>query len=132
MSYTTSNTTSKNGKTAGKTVRTHYVRTEDGFRVLVPGEPTRTDRVISWVGWHLPELGGVLVPAGFAVAVSPWFGLLSGLVGVGWLVHAVRDAQQQAAVKTGPALPAGTGPESPAARSETGSETGSGSGEVAG
>lgn len=111
MNETTTNTTGKTGKAAQ---RTHYVRTEDGRRVLVPGVPTRADRVVSWLGWHLPELAAVLVPAVLAVAVTPWLWLLTGAITAGWIAHEVLTAREQAAVKAGRALPASTTPVDPA------------------
>lgn len=68
--------------------------------------PDRATRVASWVGWHLPELAGVTVPAVAAVAVSPWAWLVSGAVGAGWTVHTVRQARAQAAIQAGRDLPA--------------------------
>lgn len=99
--------TNMNGKTTGSQ-RTHYVRTEDGFRTLVPGVPTRTDQVVSWLGWHFFELAAVLVSAGLAVTVTRWLWLLTAAVTAGWIGHEVRDAQEQAAVKAGRELPAST------------------------
>lgn len=107
-----SENTNMTGKTTGSQ-RTHYVRTEGGWRELVPGVPTRTDQVVSWLGWHFFELAAVLVSALLAVTVTPWLWLLTAAVAAGWIAHEVRDAREQAAVKTGRELPASTGsPES--------------------
>jgi hypothetical protein len=70
------------------------------------GVPDRATRVVSWIGWHLFEIGGVTVPAVAAVVVSPWVWLVSGAVGAGWTVHAVRTGRAQAAIKAGRDLPA--------------------------
>jgi hypothetical protein len=119
MNETTTNTTGK----AAKSQRTRYVRTEDGQRVLVPGVPTRMDRVVSWIGWHCPELAGVLAPAVLAVTWTPWLWLLTGAVAAVWIAHEVWTAREQAAmkaaVKAGRALPASTTPVDP---SEKGGE----------
>lgn len=104
-----SKTTNTTGKTA-TSQRTHYVRTEDGQRVLVPGVPTRTDRVISWIGWHSPELTGVLTPAVLAITVTPWLWLLTAGVAAAWIVHEVLTSKAQAAVTAGRELPASTAP----------------------
>lgn len=70
--------------------------------------PDRATRVASWIGWHLPELAGVTVPAAVAVAVSPWAWLVSGVVGAGWTVHTVRFTRAQAALKAAHDQPADT------------------------
>jgi hypothetical protein len=74
----------------------------------VPGVPDRATRVASWIGWHLFEIAGVTVPAVFAVSVTPWAWLVSGVVGAGWTVHEVRvtQARRQGSV-TGPGRPRG-------------------------
>ena len=93
-------------KTRSKRVRTHYVRTEDDRLVLVPGDPTRSQIVAGWIVWHSREVAGVLVPAGFAVAVTPWAWLASGAVAAGWTVYEVWQAREQAGIKAGRDLPA--------------------------
>ena len=82
-------------------VRTHYVEAEDGRLVLVPGDPTRATAVAGWICWHVPELAGVLVPAGVAVAVSPWAWVVSAAVATGWAACALRRSRQQAAIRAG-------------------------------
>ncbi|WP_157360698.1 hypothetical protein [Amycolatopsis thermoflava] len=56
-----------------------------------PG-PTRTTRVVAWVGYHLLELSGVAVPTVLAVFVSPWFAVAAVLAAVLWAVHELRPA----------------------------------------
>lgn len=62
----------------------------------VEGLPDRAVRVASWVGWHLPEITGVTVPAVAAVTLTPWAWLASGLVAAGWTAHGVRAARRVA------------------------------------
>lgn len=56
--------------------------------------------VAEWVSWHAGELVGVLVPAGFAVAVSGWFALISGVIAAGWAVHEVRLARRERQIRS--------------------------------
>lgn len=92
-------------KTKIKRSRSHYVWVDEDRRVLVPGDPTRVDDAVSWVGWHLPELAGVLAPAAFALVVTPWAWLVSGLVTAGWTAYEVRQAREQAAIRAGDDIP---------------------------
>lgn len=64
--------------------------------VTVLGLPDRAVRVASWVGWHLPEITGVTVPAVAAVTLTPWAWVASGLVAVGWTAHDLRAARRDA------------------------------------
>src|SRR5205823_14054803 len=62
---------------------------------LVPTErlaarPTRTSRVVRWLGFHFGELGLTVGFAVLAVLVSPWFVLGAGGVALLWTVHEVR------------------------------------------
>ncbi|MFL6123742.1 hypothetical protein [Actinophytocola sp.] len=72
---------------------------------LNAGVPERATRVASWVGWHLFEITGVTVPTVFAVSVTPWWWLVSGVVGVGWTANEVR-LRKQAAIRAGREVPA--------------------------
>lgn len=60
--------------------------TEHQRRVL-DGELTRTDHVVSWIGWHIGELAAVGVPLLLAAAVTWWLAVLSVLAGVVWVAH---------------------------------------------
>ncbi len=71
----------------------------------VPGVPDRATRVASWLGWHTPELLGVTVPV-LATGMTPWAWLVSGVVGAGWTVRAVKTARENAAIKAGRDVPA--------------------------
>jgi hypothetical protein len=71
----------------------------------MPDKESRTDArcgpadaVISWVGWHTPELSGVLVPSVLAATVTPWFSIAAGLVAIGWLTHELRTVQLHRAI----------------------------------
>ncbi|GAB3003524.1 hypothetical protein LWP59_27535 [Amycolatopsis acidiphila] len=57
--------------------------------------PTRTTRVISWLGWHVGELSGITGPVVFGAAVSSWFYLASGLAALGWAGNELRLRRQQ-------------------------------------
>lgn len=70
----------------------------------VPGVPVRATRVASWVGWHLFEITGVTVPAVVAVSGTPWWWLVSGVVGAGWTANEAR-VRKQAAVRSGRDVP---------------------------
>lgn len=61
--------------------------------------PTRTNRAISWAGWHLGEALAVTVPFGFALTVWDGFYALSGLAAVCWAAHETRQYFQQRAVR---------------------------------
>jgi hypothetical protein len=60
---------------------------------------TTADTVISWIGWHTPELAGVLVPSALAATVTPWFSIAAGLVAVGWFTHELRTIQRHHAIR---------------------------------
>jgi hypothetical protein len=47
-------------------------------------------RAVQWIGYHLGELAGVVVPAALAVTVSWWFALLAVLITAGWITHELR------------------------------------------
>lgn len=72
----------------------------------MPGLPPRSARAAAWVGWHVAELAGVMVPAVFAVSVTPWAWLVSGVVGVAWVAHEVQRVRHNAAVQEGTDCPA--------------------------
>lgn len=61
----------------------------------------RVDRAVSWIGWHIGELVGVIVPGAVALWVTPWAAVVSGGVGVGWAVHEIRLARQHGEVTAG-------------------------------
>lgn len=54
----------------------------------------RASRVVSWIGWHLGELLGVLVPAALAVWVTPWAAVVSVAAGAAWAVHEIHSARR--------------------------------------
>lgn len=66
----------------------------------------QVDRVVSWIGWHVGELAGVIVPGAVALSVTPWAAVVSGVVGAGWAVHEIRLARQQAEIRAGRDVPA--------------------------
>ena len=51
-------------------------------------------RVVSWIGWHLGELFGVLVPAALALWVTPWAAVVSAAAGAAWMVHEIHLARR--------------------------------------
>jgi hypothetical protein len=63
----------------------------------------RTDRVVSWVGWHLGELAGVGVPTVLAATVHPWWTVPAVVVALGWVAHEVRLSRRVKALRTGAA-----------------------------
>lgn len=62
-----------------------------------PGLSSRADRAVSWVGWHLVELTGVVGSAAVAVTVTPWAWIAAGVVTGGWAAHEVRVARARTA-----------------------------------
>ncbi|WP_431879852.1 hypothetical protein [Amycolatopsis sacchari] len=62
--------------------------------------PTRTTQAVSWIGWHVGELSGVVVPLGLGVAVWDGFYAVSVLTAIGWAVHELRLRRQQRALRT--------------------------------
>ena len=51
---------------------------------------------MSWIGWHIGELAGVIVPGVVALTVTTWAAVVSGVVGGCWAAHEVRLARQEA------------------------------------
>ncbi|PRX43840.1 hypothetical protein B0I33_1133 [Prauserella shujinwangii] len=68
-------------------------------RARLEGQATRTDRVVSWIGWHVGELVAVGVPLLLAATVSVWLAVVSVLAGAAWGVHEFRHARQQRAIR---------------------------------
>lgn len=88
------------------TSNTEYAEACADGEVSVPSETelhrlehasSRTDRAMSWLGWHLPELGGVSAPVVAAWAFSPWCGLASAVAGAGWALNAARQRRHHRA-----------------------------------
>ncbi|WP_051362842.1 hypothetical protein [Amycolatopsis thermoflava] len=67
--------------------------------------PTRTTQAVSWLGWHVGELSGVVVPLGLGVAVWDGFYAVSVLTALGWAAHELRLRRQQRAARTRAAEP---------------------------
>ncbi len=92
--------------------------TEHQRRVL-DGEVTRTDHVVSWLGWHLGELCAVGLPLLFAAAFTWWLAGLSVLAGALWAAHDALVRRRHRTPHTG-----GTQPRpSPAAVPDGGDES---------
>jgi hypothetical protein len=72
---------------------------------LVPGVPERATRMASWIGWHVFEIAGVTVPAVVALTVTPWWWLVSGVVGAGWTANEIRS-RKAAVIQAGRDVPA--------------------------
>ncbi|GAB3580338.1 hypothetical protein GCM10027445_50470 [Amycolatopsis endophytica] len=58
--------------------------------VVVHQPVTRTARAVSWAGYHLGELAGLIVPIGLGAAVWEGFYALSVLTALGWTAHEVN------------------------------------------
>ncbi|OXM70741.1 MULTISPECIES: hypothetical protein [Amycolatopsis] len=58
--------------------------------VVAASTATRTTRAVTWAGWHLGELAGVLVPVGLGAVWWEGFYAVSVLTALGWAVHEVR------------------------------------------
>lgn len=54
----------------------------------------RSERVTSWIGWHVPELSGIGLPLA-GMAVSPWTATVSVVTGAVWAVAEWRQRHQQ-------------------------------------
>ena len=61
--------------------------------------PTRTTQVVSWIGWHIGELSGLVVPLGLGVAFWDGFYTVSVLTALGWAAHELRVRRQQRATR---------------------------------
>jgi hypothetical protein len=59
---------------------------------------------MSWIGWHIGELAGVIVPGVIALTVTRWAAVVSAVVAASWAVHEVRSARRGHAISTRPAL----------------------------
>ncbi|MFD4251934.1 hypothetical protein ACFWQL_19560 [Amycolatopsis thermoflava] len=68
-------------------------------------DPTRTTQAVSWLGWHVGELSGVVVPLGLGAFAWAGFYAVSVLTALGWAVHELRLRRQQRALRTRPAEP---------------------------
>ncbi|MEU3274514.1 hypothetical protein ABZ639_27030 [Saccharomonospora sp. NPDC006951] len=78
----------------------HNNTTETSETTGSGGGGTRVDGAVSWIGWHVPELGAVTVPLGLAPVVSPWCALVSVVAGALWGAHDVRLARRNRAIRT--------------------------------
>lgn len=63
-------------------------------------DPTRTTSAVSWLGWHVGELAGVIVPLGLAVTAWDGFYAVSGLAALAWAAHEVRLHQRKKTART--------------------------------
>jgi hypothetical protein len=63
--------------------------------------PTRTTRVVSWLGWHVVELAGVAVPLGLAATVWDGFYVASGVTALGWAANEFRLYRKDQAIRAG-------------------------------
>jgi hypothetical protein len=68
--------------------------------------------VVQWIGWHLAELVGVLVPGVLAVTLSLWWVVLSVVIAAGWLTHEVGLHRRRRALAAARPRQAMTGPPS--------------------
>lgn len=68
-------------------------------RARLQGQSTRTDRVVSWIGWHIGELVAVGVPLLLAATVTVWLAALSLLAGTAWAIHETHQARTQRAIR---------------------------------
>ncbi|MFL6127235.1 hypothetical protein [Actinophytocola sp.] len=59
----------------------------------------RTDSLVSWIGWHIGEVAGVMLPGLVALTVTPWAAAVSAVVAVIWAVHEVRLGRRQRAIR---------------------------------
>lgn len=59
------------------------------------GAYTRTDQVVSWIGWHIGELVAVGLPLLLAATITWWLLALSVLAGGLWAGHEWRLHRQQ-------------------------------------
>jgi hypothetical protein len=62
--------------------------------------PTHTTRAVSWVGWHVGELAGVLFPLGLGATVWDGCYVASVLTALGWAANEVRLRRQQHTPRT--------------------------------
>lgn len=67
--------------------------------------------VMSWIGWHIGELAGMIVPGVIALTVTRWAAVVSAVVAATWAVHEVRSARRGPAISARPALDAGASQE---------------------
>jgi hypothetical protein len=63
--------------------------------------------VMSWIGWHIGELAGVIVPGVIALTITRWAAVVSAVVAASWVVHEVRSARRGRVISTRPTLEAG-------------------------
>lgn len=65
-------------------------------RPATAADATRTTRAVSWIGWYLPEVSSVVLPAAGAALLSSWLLLVSVLAALRWIVREVRVRHESA------------------------------------
>lgn len=58
--------------------------------------PTRTTSAVSWIGWHITEIGSITLPALLGCLAWEGFYVVSALVAVGWVANELRGRREHA------------------------------------
>lgn len=67
--------------------------------------PTRTTTVVSWIGWHITEIGGITVPALMGATWWGGFYAVSAAVAAGWAANEARTRRGQAKIRAARTTP---------------------------
>ena len=99
-------TTGHTGRTDAEAAALEIRRAADAAIYANATNPTRTTTVMSWLGWHASEIGGITVATLLGAGVWDGFYAVSAVVALGWAANELRTRRGQTKRRTPSETPA--------------------------